>query len=108
MDRRDFLKTAGLGAAALGVIACAPKVIEKKETTEVIKIKNLSGKMAQHVPGIGLLGYGCMRWPTVKVEDGQDHINSNQVNHLVDLARQQGVNYFDTSSVYFRGDSERA
>src|SRR5574344_445054 len=108
MDRRDFLKTAGLGAAALGVIACAPKVIEKKETTEEIKKKNLSGKMPQHVPGIGLLGYGCMRWPTVKGEDGQDHIDQNQVNQLVDFALEHGVNYFDTSPVYLGGDSERA
>ena len=29
MDRRDFLKSAGMGAAALGVAACAPKAAEQ-------------------------------------------------------------------------------
>ena len=106
MDRREFLKSAGLGAAALGVAACAPGAV--KETGADTGNKELRGEMLQNFPGIGTLGYGCMRWPTVKGEDGRDHINQEEVNRLVDFALAHGVNYFDTSPVYLGGDSERA
>ncbi len=106
MDRREFLKSAGLGAAALGVAACAPGAV--KDTAADTGNKDLHGEMLQNFPGIGTLGYGCMRWPTVKGEDGRDHINQEEVNRLVDFALAHGVNYFDTSPVYLGGDSERA
>ena len=65
---------------------------------------------------VSLLGYGAMRMPTVDgghangwVKDGysssgidQDMLNA-QVKHMLD----SGVNYFDTSPAYCRGESER-
>ena len=105
MDRRDFIKTAGLGAAALGVAACAPGAVRQKAHE---LNSDLHGSMLQNYPGIGTLGYGCMRWPTVKGEDGRDHINQEEVNRLVDFALEHGVNYFDTSPVYSGGESEQA
>ena len=48
-----------------------------------------------------------MRWPTVK-EDGNDVIDQETVNRLVDTAIAHGVNYFDTSPAYCKGFSERA
>ena len=63
MDRREFLKSAGLGAAAIGVAACAPGAV--KETGSGSN-KDLHGEMLHNYPGIGTLGYGCMRWPMVK------------------------------------------
>ena len=46
---------------------------------------------------VSLLGYGCMRWPTVG-GDGPDadEIDQETVNRLVDFAIAHGVNYFDT------------
>ena len=105
MDRREFIKAAGIGAAAMGVAACAPKAI-KNEGGSVEK--NLNGKMLENYPGVGTLGFGCMRWPMVKGEDGKDRINQEEVNRMVDLAMAKGVNYYDTSPVYLGGDSERA
>ena len=64
--------------------------------------------MPQRAEGVGLLGYGCMRWPTVQGEDGRQHIDQQEVNRLVDYALEHGVNYFDTSPAYLEGDSERA
>ena len=95
MDRREFLKSAGLGAAALGVAACAPGAV--KDTAANTGNKELHGEMLHNFPGIGTLGYGCMRWPTVKGEDGRDHINQEEVNRLVDFALAHG-------SYLFRGD----
>ena len=64
--------------------------------------------MARHYEGVSLLGYGCMRWPTYKAEDGKQKIDQQKVNELVDYAISHGVNYFDTAPVYLEGESERA
>ncbi len=57
---------------------------------------------------MSVLGYGCMRWPTVKDENGDEVIDQETVNALVDTAIAYGVNYFDTSPAYCKGFSERA
>ena len=67
-----------------------------------------------HGQRVGLLGYGAMRYPTV---DGS-HANVNrggskapidlpQVQRQIDACIRLGVNYFDTSPVYCRGESEK-
>ena len=105
MDRRDFIKTAGAGALAAGVIACTPK-------TKEVSIKEPQKgpeAMAHHLGSdIGLLGYGCMRWPTIKDENGDNIIDQEKVEEMVDYAIAHGVNYFDTAPVYLRGQSEAA
>lgn len=106
MDRRDFLKTAGLGAAAIGVAACAPKSMETRTSQQQSALPE--GTMPQHYPGIGLLGYGCMRWPMVDDGNGRMTIDQEEVNRLVDTAIEHGINYFDTSPNYLGGESERA
>ena len=106
MDRREFLKKAGVGAAALGVGACAPGSL--KGGSDSRETKSAQGNMASNYEGVGLLGYGCMRWPQVKGDDDKNHIDQEAVNSLVDYALEHGVNYFDTSPVYLEGDSERA
>ena len=107
MDRRSFLKTSGAAAAFAGLAACTgPKGNEKgASTTQEIGI---DGPMLQNYPGVGVLGYGCMRWPMIKDAEGKDVIDQETVNQLVDEALAHGVNYFATSPVYLRGDSERA
>ena len=58
---------------------------------------------------VSLLGYGCMRWPTVFLSRKERRlINQEAVNELVDYAIAHGVNYFDTSPVYVQGWSEKA
>ena len=106
MDRRSFLKSSGAAVALAGLAACgAPKKDAPASTGGEIKIE---GPMLEHYPGIGVLGYGCMRWPMTKDDRGNEVIDQETVNSLVDEALAHGVNYFDTSPVYLRGDSERA
>ncbi|MBQ9548624.1 MAG: aldo/keto reductase [Bacteroidales bacterium] len=109
MDRRDFLKKAGLGAAALGLPGCA----HPSGTAAGTGAGNLPSDA--HVPmrsldgeSVSLLGYGCMRWPTVTNAEGKEVIDQEAVNELVDLAIAHGVNYFDSSPVYLQGESEEA
>ena len=106
MDRRSFLKSSGAAVALAGLAACgAPKKDTPAASAGEIKIE---GPMLEHYPGIGVLGYGCMRWPMTKDDRGNEIIDQETVNSLVDEALAHGVNYFDTSPVYLRGDSERA
>ncbi len=105
MDRREFLKTAGLGAAALGLASCGGKSEQKRQ--------GVSGTMEYRTdPNTGaqisLLGYGCMRWLMTKDSEGNDIVDQESVNALVDRAIEMGVNYFDSAPVYLRGLSERA
>ncbi len=104
MDRRNFLKAAGLGAAALALPSCGGK--ERKA-----EARKIEGEMEYRVCGedqVGLLGYGCMRWQMIQDENGKDIIDQESVNELVDYALEHGVNYFDSSPVYLQGQSERA
>ena len=57
---------------------------------------------------VSLLGYGCMRWPMKKDENGKDIVDQEKVNELVDYAIEHGVNFFDTAPVYLQGQSETA
>ena len=105
MERRDFLKIIGTGAAATAVAACTPgkpaSVPTEKEPGEMTLRKNLQGE------DVSLLGYGCMRWPTTTDAEGKTVIDQEQVNELVDYAIEHGVTYFDTAPVYGQGESER-
>ena len=97
----------GAGAAALALDSCTPKAAKNPGKASTSN-KDLHGEMLQHYPGIGVLGYGCMRWPQKRNEQGRNVIDQEEVNRLVDYALEHGVNYFDTSPVYLGGDSERA
>lgn len=55
---------------------------------------------------VSLLGYGCMRWPTLPTEG--EPLDQETINRLVDHAIEYGVNYFDTSPAYCKGRSEEA
>jgi len=117
-SRRDFLRRLGLGGAALGgyvLSACTPGGESKErispEGTATGPIPE--GKMTYRTnptsgDKVSLLGYGCMRWPTKKDADGEEVIDQEEVNRLVDVAIKHGVNYFDTSPAYCRGHSEEA
>ena len=115
MNRRDFLKVFGGGivAAAAGLYGCgkgrnaaasgASAPIPTDRMT--FRTNPTSGDR------VSLLGYGCMRWPTVartSARDSSDEIDQQAVNELVDYAIAHGVNYFDTSPAYCKGYSERA
>ncbi|NDV65015.1 aldo/keto reductase [Bacteroides sp. 224] len=114
INRREFLKIVGISTATTtaALYGCSPKgepggaynasapVPTDKMTYRTFpKIKDK----------VSLLGYGCMRWPTIPSPNGKgDIVDQETVNELVDYAIAHGVNYFDTSPVYVQGLSEKA
>lgn len=116
MERRDFIKI--LSAASLtGMVgACVGKDDKKDAPVSVASGSKAPGEMTYRTnPSTGdkvsILGYGCMRFPTLPDEevsaDG-NNIDQEEVNKLIDYALEHGVNYYDTSPAYCRGFSERA
>lgn len=116
MTRRTFLRRLGLGGAAVAA-AAIPGCRGKNDTTATTASPMASepGEMTYRTnpttgDKVSLLGYGCMRWPTLTGPDGADtgELDQEAINALVDEAIAHGVNYFDTSPAYCRGLSERA
>ena len=113
MNRRHFLKVMGGGAVAssAALYGCGPKSepgAASKALGEVPTDKMTYRKNPTTGDRVSLLGYGCMRWPVKKGDDGKDVIDQEEVNRLVDYAIEHGVNYFDTAPVYVQGMSEKA
>ncbi len=115
MDRRDFLKIVGISTAtgAASLCGCKSKNESGVAGGELGPIP--TDKMTyRSFPTLGddkvsILGYGCMRWPTIPNPEGRGEIiDQDAVNELVDYAIEHGVNYFDTSPVYVQGWSEKS
>ena len=113
MNRRHFLKVFGGGAVASSAALCGCSSRQEQQSAsgamgEVPTDKMTHRKNPTTGDVVSLLGYGCMRWPLKKGDDGKDQIDQEEVNRLVDYALAHGVNYFDTAPVYVQGMSEAA
>ena len=109
MNRRGFLKSLGAGVAATTLYGCSEA--KQQANADVSKTKTI-GEMTYRTSRTGdkvsLLGYGCMRFPMIKDDNGKDMVDQDITNELVDYAIEHGVNYFDTAPVYLQGQSEKA
>ncbi len=114
INRRDFLKLAGtvaVGATALASIpGCKPRNSVSSEGGELgeVPTDQMTYRITPNGDKVSLLGYGCMRFPMIQDENGNDIVDQETVNKLVDYAIEHGINYFDTAPVYLQGQSETA
>lgn len=116
IDRRKFLKVLGTGAVTTtaALYGCSYQS-DSAAINGNSGDTQTSGMTYRTSPSTGdkvsILGYGCMRLPTINntsARDTQDEIDQDMVNELTDYAIAHGVNYFDTSPAYCRGRSEHA
>lgn len=114
MNRRQFIHTlAGATATtALALEGCSSAPTPSDAGAAAlgeIPTDQMEYRTNLHGDKVSILGYGCMRWPTVPGMGEKDNdIDQEQVNALVDYAMAHGVNYYDTSPVYCKGYSEQA
>ena len=111
ISRRDFLKTAGAaGLAAAGMTSCGNCSGASPAETEAATAGQMTFRTSPTTGDrVSLLGFGMMRLPNLPSgQEGNDEIDQETVNRMVDYAIAHGVNYFDTSPAYCQGLSERA
>lgn len=115
INRREFLKRMGAGAivSSTALVGCDsrhnPLTGNSKDMGEIPTDQMTYRTNHNTGDKVSLLGYGCMRWPFKQRADGEvEEIDQEAVNELVDYALAHGVNYFDTSPHYGRGQSEKA
>ncbi len=113
ISRRDFLKIAGVtGAATAGLAACNT-TNDSNASSSPVATKGSMTYRTNPTTGdkVSLLGFGMMRLPSVggkSAREGNEEIDQEMVNRMVDHAIEHGVNFFDTSPAYCRGKSEKA
>lgn len=116
IDRREFLKRLGIGSAVAGaaVSGCTPvaKKLDADVAGTTVSDRPIGAMTyrVNHNTGdkVSLLGYGMMRLPVERGAGANGAVDQAAVNQLVDYALEHGVNYFDTSPVYCKGESESA
>ncbi len=110
INRRDFLKITGAGAAAAALYSCGAKGESVASSADSpVPTDQMTYRTLNTGDNVSILGYGCMRFPMIPNPKGKGEIVDQEVtNELVDYAIAHGVNYFDTSPVYLQGLSERA
>lgn len=112
VSRRGFLKSvAGSSAVVAATMAGCSAPVEKQKATQEVPKDKMTYRLNNKGEKISILGYGCMRLPTVSntsARESSDMIDQDMVNRHVDYAIEHGINYFDTSPAYCKGLSERA
>lgn len=112
ISRRDFLKIVGISTATAALVGCGPKqsgATSLQAQGEIPTDKMTFRENPKTKEKVSLLGYGCMRWPTLPApKKGGNVIDQDAVNELIDYAMAHGVNYYDTSPVYVQGWSEKS
>lgn len=113
INRRDFLKIVGISTASAAPLlsGCSSDKTDGVAAGPLgeVPTDKMTYRTSPKGEKISLLGYGCMRWPTIPApEKGGNIIDQDAVNRLVDYAIAHGVNYFDTSPVYVQGWSEKS
>jgi len=95
LNRRDFLKTASVGAIAAGAAATASAQDAKLEHRNEQPDQMRYTRLGRTNMNVSVIGYGAM------------FISTDQNNaRIIDMALERGVNYVDTAWAYTKQQSE--
>ena len=109
ITRREFLQRLGVGATVITAATAIPAPARAAIAPQAPEKNGMTYREGPHGDRVSILGYGCMRWPTLSAVEGKDpELDQETINHLVDYALEHGVNYFDTAPAYQKGRSETA
>lgn len=116
INRRDFLKIVGISTATTAPLlsGCSSDsgMASGSGSSTPIPTDRMTYRTTPSTKDkVSILGYGCMRLPTIaknSARDSDDEIDQEMVNRLTDYAIEHGVNYFDTSPAYCKERSEHA
>ena len=114
INRRDFIKIVGISTATVSGLfyGCGKGKSEEGVASgpaAPVPVDKMTYRISERGDQVSLLGYGCMRWPTLPSPAGDGNvIDQDAVNELIDYAMAHGVNYYDTSPVYVQGWSEKS
>ena len=115
LSRRTFLKALGIGTATVAapaIVSCATGDDKKSSAQEPPVGKMTYRENPKTKEKVSILGYGMMRLPATNGKpfgrDNDAEIDQEMINRQIDYAIEHGVNYFDTSPAYCKGQSERA
>ncbi len=107
-SRRNFLRTLSLASGAIAIGACSTKSVDSQSQSASDTVPGSMTLRTTPTTGdkVSILGFGCMRLPLLGDKDSG--IDQEALDELVDCAMAGGVNYYDTSPVYCKGESEAA
>lgn len=112
VSRRGFLKSVAAGGAVMAATAIGCNTPQKElQVSQEVPTDKMTYRLNNKGEKVSILGYGCMRLPTISNESARESetgIDQEMVNRHVDYAIEHGINYFDTSPAYCKGQSERA
>ena len=110
MTRAEAIRNiaAGVAAGTLGLAACSP---ERRVSAPQTPVASADGRVTlrrnmRNGDEVSLLGFGCMRFPTVGGDRYTGTIDEEPTLAMLDYAYAHGVNYFDTAWMYHGGASE--
>ena len=103
INRRDFLKIVGISTATTAPLlsGCSSDsgMASGSGSSTPIPTDRMTYRTTPSTKDkVSILGYGCMRLPTIaknSARDSDDEIDQEMVNRLTDYAIEHGVNYFD-------------
>lgn len=109
------MKAMGCGTVATAAVltGCkqAPNATAEGFAQGEVPTDKMTYRTGHHGEKVSLLGYGCMRMPTLEGVSGRENsseLDQEHINRLTDYAIEHGVNLFDTAPPYCKGKSEHA
>ena len=109
ISRAEALRrmAAAVTVGALGLSSCNNTPSASPQTVSAAEGKVSRRRNPRNGDEVSMLGFGCMRFPTVGGDRYTGEIDRIPTRQMLEYAYECGVNYFDTAWMYHKGTSEQ-